>query len=108
MIQEYLTTEISMSGISRKYRIGHSSISRWMSIFGIGMPSGSPYQENNMPKKQKPQENPLSKDVLESRLRELQAELDRERLRNLALTTMIEAAEEELHIDIRKKSGAKQ
>lgn len=97
-----------MSEISRKYRIGHSSISRWMSIFGIGMPSESASKVNNMPKKQKPQDNPVSKDVLESRLRELQAELDRERLKNLALTTMIEVAEEELHIDIRKKAGAKQ
>ena len=41
-------------------------------------------------------------------IEQLQSELNRERLKNLALTTMIEVAEEELHIDIRKKAGAKQ
>lgn len=47
-------------------------------------------------------------EALEARLQELQAELDREKLKNLALNTMIEVAEEELQIDIRKKPGAKQ
>lgn len=108
MIQEYLTTDISMSQISRKYRIGHSSISRWMSIFGIVMQAQSPSQVNNMPQNQKTQDKSVSNEVLEARLRELQSELERERLKNLALTTMIEVAEEELHIDIRKKAGAKQ
>jgi hypothetical protein len=46
-------------------------------------------------------------EALEARLQELQAELDREKLKNLALNTMIEVAEEELQIDIRKP-GAKQ
>lgn len=47
-------------------------------------------------------------EALEARLQELQAELDREKLKNLALNTMIEVAEKELQIDIRKKPGAKQ
>ena len=47
-------------------------------------------------------------EALEARLQELQAELDREKLKNLALNTMIEVAEEELQMDIRKKPGAKQ
>ena len=79
-----------------------------MSIFGIGMQAQSPSQVNNMPQNQKTQDKSVSNEVLEARLRELQAELERERLKNLALTTMIEVAEEELHIDIRKKAGAKQ
>ena len=54
------------------------------------------------------QTNAITVESLESQLKSLQAELEREKLRNLALNTMIDVAEEELHIDIRKKAGAKQ
>lgn len=107
MIQEYLTTPVSMSYMCDKYHIGHSTISRWMRIFGIAMPNQAPSQ-TVMPQNQKMQEKPVSTELLESKLKDLQAELDREKLKNLALTTMIDVAEEELHINIRKKAGAKQ
>ena len=64
--------------------------------------------QKNMIQDKNLKEKPVSIESLEARLKELQAELDREKLKNLALTTMIEVAEEELHIDIRKKAGAKQ
>ena len=54
------------------------------------------------------QTSAITVESLESQLKSLQAELEREKLRNLALNTMIDVAEEELHIDIRKKAGAKQ
>lgn len=107
MIQEYLTTPVSMEYMCNKYHIGHSTIPRWMSIFGIAMPNQAPSQVT-MPQNQKMQETPVSTESLEAKLKDLQAELDREKLKNLALTTMIEVAEEELHIDIRKKAGTKQ
>lgn len=107
MIQEYLTTNVTMESMCIKYHIGHSTIKRWMSIFGIAMPNQAPSQII-MPQNQKMQEKPVSTESLEAKLKDLQAELDREKLKNLALTTMIEVAEEELHIDIRKKAGAKQ
>jgi hypothetical protein len=44
---------------------------------------------------------------LERRCRELEAELERERTRSLAFETMIEVAEEDLGIQIRKKYGTK-
>jgi transposase len=43
-----------------------------------------------------------------ARVKELEALLEKERLRTLGLDTMIEIAEQELGIDIRKKSGTKQ
>ncbi len=107
MIQEYLTTNISMNQMTKKYHIGHSTIPKWMRIFGIPMPNEAPVQKNMIQDKNL-KEKPVSIESLEARLKELQAELDREKLKNLALTTMIEVAEEELHIDIRKKAGAKQ
>lgn len=107
MIQEYLTTPVTMEYMCKKYHIGHSSIPRWMAIFGIPMPNEAPAQTMKTQDKAK-EEKPVSNESLEAQLKALQAELDREKLKNLALTTMIEVAEEELHIDIRKKAGAKQ
>ena len=107
MIQEYLTTNISMNQMTKKYHIGHETIPKWMSIFGIPMPNEAPVQKG-MIQDNELTEKPVSIESLEARLKELQSELDREKLKNLALTTMIEVAEEELHINIRKKAGAKQ
>lgn len=41
-------------------------------------------------------------------IKKLEKELEHERLKNLALNTVIDIAEEDLKINIRKKSGAKQ
>ena len=63
---------------------------------------------NVMVQQNEKQTSAITVESLESQLKSLQAELEREKLRNLALNTMIDVAEEELHIDIRKKAGAKQ
>jgi transposase-like protein len=107
MIQEYLTTEISMTQMVKKYHIGWSTIPKWMRNFGIPMPNEDPVQIT-MSEENKKQEKKDTVETLEAKLQELQAELDKEKLKNLALSTMIEVAEKELQIDIRKKSGAKQ
>ena len=44
---------------------------------------------------------------LESKIKELEKLLEHEKLRTTALNTMIDIAERELKISIRKKSGAK-
>ena len=46
--------------------------------------------------------------TLEAKVAQLEKELKEEKLKSLAFSTMIDVAEEELGIDIRKKSGAKQ
>jgi ferritin len=45
---------------------------------------------------------------LEQKLKALEKELEHEKLRTKALNTLIDVAEKELKISIRKKSGAKQ
>ena len=107
MIQEYLTTDVSMSGMARKYHIGHSSIPRWMANFGIPMPERV-LPSTTMVQQNEKQTKAITIESLENQLKSLQAELEREKLKNLALSTMIDVAEEELHIEIRKKAGAKQ
>jgi len=50
----------------------------------------------------------LSIDALKERIKGLEQELSVEKMRSESLAKMIEIAERELQIDIRKKTGAKQ
>jgi len=50
----------------------------------------------------------LSVEAMKERIKELEHQLSVEKMRSESLTKMIEIAERELEIDIRKKSGAKQ
>ncbi|WMI95433.1 helix-turn-helix domain-containing protein [Bacteroides fragilis] len=47
-------------------------------------------------------------EAMEERIRELEQQLAKEKMRSTCLNTMIDIAERELKVDIRKKSGAKQ
>lgn len=47
-------------------------------------------------------------EALSKRLKELEKQLEDAQMKNIALETMIDIAEEKLRIDIRKKSGPKQ
>ncbi len=49
-----------------------------------------------------------SVEELKKQLLEAQAQLDKLQLKNTALETMINIAEKQLNVDIRKKSGSKQ
>jgi cell division septum initiation protein DivIVA len=50
----------------------------------------------------------MTSEQLEQRNLELEAQLKEEQMRSITLNTMIDMAEQELNISIRKKSGAKQ
>ena len=50
----------------------------------------------------------LTCEQMSQRILELEAQLKQERMRNTVLDTMINLAEKDLKISIRKKSGAKQ
>ena len=53
-------------------------------------------------------EKTLRERTLETKVAQLEKDLKDEKLKSLAYSTMIDVAEEELGIEIRKKSGAKQ
>jgi hypothetical protein len=57
--------------------------------------------------KEQNQKSPREKE-LELENQQLKKELEKERLRTLALNTMIDIAERDLKIKVRKNSGAKQ
>lgn len=107
IVQEYLSTDISLEGLKRKYNFGGSNnIQNWMRKFGISYP-----EENQVtPKKVMPKEIKKSRteEELEQKIKKLEEELKYEKFKTIALNTMIDVAERELKVDIRKKPGAKQ
>lgn len=106
VVQEYLETDQSQLDLLRKYGIkGSSSILNWMRKFGLEQNQTDQIEiQRTMSKEtgKTPHEQELEKKV-----KELERLLENEKLRTMALNTMIDIAERELKISIRKKSGAK-
>jgi transposase-like protein len=107
VIQEYLNSDISLVELQKKHSIrGHGCVSNWMRKFGdskitdeqISIQRAMSKEEDKTPRERK----------LEAKVKELEKALEQERLRTLALDTMINIAERDLKISIRKKSGTKQ
>lgn len=106
-IEEYMKSGQSMEAFQVKYGMGHCTLSRWMTKFGLSNTSQKQFTE--MKKKlENTTEKTLRERTLEAKVAQLEKELKDEQLKSLAYSTMIDVAEEELGIDIRKKSGAKQ
>lgn len=104
VVQEYLTGNYSQRELLKKYSIkGYSCISNWMLKFGLKEKTiNSPIHMSKGNKK-------TAKELaLEQKVKELEKALEYERLRTLALDTMIDIAEDKLKVSIRKKSGARQ
>jgi transposase len=107
VIHEYLNTDISQEELKKKHGIrGNNSISNWMRKFGgnkvtdeeISIQKAMSKEADKTPQERK----------LEAKIKDLEKALEQERLRTLALNTMINIAERDLKISIRKKSGTKQ
>ncbi len=107
IVKEYFGTDQSQREILRKYNLpGMSSISRWMRKFGYkSITNAHPKLQFIMPEEK---EKSKGKAELEEQLRNLKEMLEFEKLKNQSLTTMIDVAERELKVSIRKKSGPKQ
>src|SRR5947208_2608672 len=93
VVEEYVRGGVSLRGLSRKYGINYRTIHRWVKAYqgGKEIESRRPEAMVEMPK-----------DV-----RRLQRELYEARLEAKLYKTMVEVAEKDLGIPIRKKSGAK-
>jgi transposase len=106
VVQEYLETDLSQVELQKKYGIkGSSSILNWMRKFGLKEPSEDQIKIRQVMSKET--EKTSHERELEAKVKELEKLLEHEKLRTLALDTMIDIAERELKISIRKKSGAK-
>ena len=112
VIEEYLETGCCKMDLIRKYNIGFkSAIQTWMRRMG--------YTDTYREKKVKfgkiiaptvaPTNNPPSTDTaaLQKRIRQLEQQLEDEKLRVEAYQRIIDKAEQELKISIRKKPNTK-
>ena len=106
IIQEYLTSTLGYRELAKKYGISRSAIHRWVLKFqGIQCASVERWR------KKKPylteMVKPTVKAVETTDAKLLRKKLIEEQQRSAALLKMIEIAEKEFKISIRKKSGAK-
>jgi transposase-like protein len=100
IIAEYLIGDTTYRKLGAKYGIDFRRIHSWVMKY-----QGKPV------KKDKPkikQETPLENEELPTDVKQLQKELRKAKLHNKLLNAIIDIAEEQLKIDIRKKSGTKQ
>lgn len=93
VVAEYLKGGISLRKLARKYGVNHRQIHRWVKEFGEG---GSAAAKDG---------RYTGEQV--SEIKRLRKELEDARLKNELLVAMIDIAEEQMGIDIRKKRGAK-
>jgi transposase-like protein len=102
VIQKVLDGKMSREEVQRKYSIkGHSSVTRWMNKNDVSILSSMKTIPSNI-------EPVKSLQELQAENRRLRQELDFELLRVRALNVMIDIAEDQFKIPIRKKPGAKQ
>lgn len=101
IISEYLTTKISYRELGKKSGVDFRTLHQWVRTFQGKVK----YQRKNKKEEivQKAEQEVLPNDV-----KRLQAELRKAQLHNKLLNAMIDIAEDQLKIDIRKKSGTKQ
>lgn len=108
VVQEYVNSDLSQVELLEKYSIkGKSCITNWMRKFGLkeDRVKVNKLSQSTMSKGRKKTTQELA---LEAKIKELEKTLEYEKLRSLALYTMIDVAEDKLKISIRKKFGTKQ
>jgi len=107
VVQEYLNTDQSQQELMKKYGIGgKNNITKWMRKFDLQAPSDQQIELQRTMIKEKGKT--LYEQELEAKVQKLEEQLEYEKFRTLALNTLIDVAERDLKISIRKKAGAKQ
>lgn len=107
VVEEFLTSTATLKELMLKYGIRSSgSVYNWMRKFGVTKPSDSQIELHRVMTKE--QDKTPRERALKEQVAKLKKELEHEKLRSLALDKLIEVAERDLKIEIRKKRGAKQ
>ena len=107
VVQDYLDTDISREELKKKYGLpGNGYIDRWILKFGLSKPSEGQISIYKAMSKETAKTD--KEKELQRKVDQLEKDLELERLRSRALDKMIDIAERDLKIPIRKKSGTKQ
>ncbi|MFZ4582539.1 MAG: hypothetical protein ACOYM7_07805 [Paludibacter sp.] len=106
VVNEYLFYGATHTELKIKYNFtGCNNIYNWMRKFGLSEPSETDKKLHQFMAKEV--QKTSAEEKLELKIKKLEEELKREQFKTLALNTMINIAERELKVDIRKKPGAK-
>ncbi len=106
IVAEYLSGKYSYRGLSAKHGYSVGTLHKWVKQYS-GKMSKSVLKEGAVALPVVTAEIPAG-EVLSWDVKELRAELYKARLHNKLLETVIDIAEEELGVPIRKKSGTRQ
>ena len=109
VVQEYETSQISKEALKRKYGIqGDSTIRRWIDKYGNFDISNKPDKPMEKSKDQELLELRQKVKLLERKNARLEKELEQKDMKAEFFDMMIDIAEKEYHIDIRKNSFPEQ
>jgi len=115
VIQEYLNTGCGYRELAAKYGVSRTTICKWVMIHqGIHNLEATKAQQTNYlslmarKKKDKGTDIPSNEAVLLQKIAALEKQLADQELKAFVLDTMINVAEKQLNIDIRKKPGTQQ
>lgn len=107
IVHEWLNTDIILKDLKKKYGIvGNDHLYQWMCKFGLSKPRQKSIKESSRMSKETGRTEKEKQQ--ESRIRQLEKDLEYEKMRTHALDKMIDIAERDLKISIRKKSGTRQ
>ena len=103
VVREVEGGEITQAEAGRRYGIlGHSTILKWCREYGR-----LKFTRNRGMKRMVMEERDIELLRLRNEVHELKQELEAARIKNVVLETLVDVAERELQIPIRKKFGAK-
>lgn len=109
VVKDAVTNELGISLLRKRYGVSSTTIYRWLDKYG------SEYIYNIESEKKEEGMNEdqgekvtYAESIVESRIKDLEAQLRVEKLRNVGYKKLIELAEEEHGISIEKKYGTKQ
>ena len=107
LIKDFMCSNETMETFQNKYGLGHCTLSKWMTNFGFlnTPPNPDITMKKIIEKDTHKSERELS---LESKIAKLEKSLQEEQFKSIAFSTMIDVAESQLGIEIRKKAGVKQ
>ena len=115
IIQEYLNTGCGYRKLQAKYGISRTTICNWVQVYqGVHNLQPTHLQQqhyiNPMAQKAKKQQAGTSENeaALLQKIAALEKQLEHQQLKVVVLDTLIDVAEKQLNISIRKKPGTKQ
>ena len=111
IIQEYLSTRCGYRKLQKKYGISRTTICNWVQVYqGVhNLPKTNLQQKHYIsPMQRKQKKADGDRSALLDKIASLEKQLKHQELRAEVLDTLIDVAEKQLEISIRKKPGTQQ